>query len=188
MSFREKFFDDVEALIQAIREGFNPQYLFFWGHQSKVGTSIGKSCLSQWYPAPFQINNLTYLTAEHYMMAEKARLFNDQVIVEKILKAICPQEVKALGREIKHFDEAQWREQRSEIVIQGNLAKFAQNPLLKHFLLKTANQVLVEASPVDKIWGIGLAENDLQIQDPEKWLGLNLLGFALMKVRRRLKG
>jgi ribA/ribD-fused uncharacterized protein len=73
-------------------------------------------------------------------------------------------------------------------VIQGNLAKFSQNPLLERFLLETGTRVLVEAAPRDLIWGIGLGQNDPRAQDPATWQGLNLLGFALMEVRRHSSG
>lgn len=176
---------DKQALIEAIHYGFIPKYLFFWGHQSSQNI-ISKSCLSQWYPSPFEIDNVTYATAEHYMMAEKARLFQDEVTFNKIIRAKHPGEAKQFGREIQEFNETLWQEKRMEIVVQGNLAKFRQNQALGVFLLNTQNRVLVEASPVDKIWGIGLAANHEMAAKPESWPGLNLLGFALMRVRELL--
>src|SRR5689334_9009876 len=117
----------VELLIEAIQNGFSPKYLFFWLHQSQKE----KSCLSQCFEAPFRRDNTTYLTAEHFMMAEKARLFHDKEIENKIINAIHPGEAKALGKMIRKFDQTQWDEHRFEIVVQGNLLKFAQNPHLK---------------------------------------------------------
>lgn len=117
------------------------------------------------------------------MMAEKAALFSDTEIREKILQATSPGAVKALGREIRNFDETVWVANRFTIVVRGNTAKFEQNPNLGEFLRKTGSRVLVEASPVDRIWGIGLAQNDEKANNPNLWEGLNLLGFALMQVR-----
>lgn len=126
------------------------------------------------------------MTAEHYMMYSKAILFGDQVAAQKILLAKNPGEAKATGREVAGFDQQTWTERRFDIVVSGNLAKFSTYPELKQFLINTGKRVLVEASPVDKIWGIGLAENDANCENPKRWNGLNLLGFALMEVRDQL--
>ncbi|MCL4301769.1 MAG: NADAR family protein [Anaerolineae bacterium] len=176
----------TEALIAAIVEGFHPKYLCFWGHHPRPDGQIGKQCLSQWWVSSFEVNGILYPTAEHYMMAEEARLFGDELTAEKILSASHPEVAKKLGREAKGFDEAKWVEHRFEIVVRGNEAKFGQNAELKQFLLTTGQRVLVEASPVDRMWGIGLAEDNPKAANPEQWRGLNLLGFALMKVRSRL--
>jgi ribA/ribD-fused uncharacterized protein len=121
------------------------------------------------------------------MMAEKARLFGDEACRAQIIDTASPADVKALGREVHGFDEERWVENRFEIAVRGNIAKFSQNPELRDWLVGTAPMVLVEASPVDTIWGIGLAADDKRASDPVKWRGLNLLGFALMKARDRLK-
>lgn len=120
------------------------------------------------------------------MMAEKARLFKDEESLDRVLVANHPNEAKQLGRKVAGFDKKLWERQRSEIVTTGNFAKFSQNPALKEFLLNTGDRVLVEASPVDRIWGIGLAADHIDAENPYKWKGLNLLGFALMEVRNRL--
>ena len=181
-------FVDVESLVTAVRSGFRPKFIFFWGHEPLGDGRIGAPCLSQWWPASFVVEGERYETAEHYMMAEKARLFRDEAALEKILAAGHPGEAKKYGREVQGFDNQTWFEHRFEIVVRGNVAKFGQNDELKGYLLKTHNRVLVEASPVDKIWGIGLAADDVRAQDVERWQGLNLLGFALMEARRRLSG
>lgn len=162
------------------------KYLYFWGHTSKVRGVIDNSCLSQWYPAPFMLDGVVYTTAEHYMMAQKALIFNDKDSFDKIIKATHPKQAKDLGRQIKNFNEQIWQEKRLEIVTAGNLAKFSQHADLKVYLLDTGERILVEASPVDKIWGVGLAKDDKCICNPNQWRGLNLLGFALMAVRDRL--
>jgi ribA/ribD-fused uncharacterized protein len=176
----------VEQLQQACAAGDSFDYLYFWGHSRAAGAPVGKSCLSQWYPSAFTLAGICYATAEHYMMAGKARLFDDAEALQRILAACSPNEVKAIGREIRGFDEALWRESRQAIVFEGNLGKFSQNPELARYLLGTAPRVLVEASPVDPVWGIGLAEGDSNAHAPATWRGLNLLGFALMQVRECL--
>ncbi len=169
-------------LIEFINQGNRAKYVFFWGHQ-KSKSGITKSCFSQWYESSFEIDGIHYPTAEHYMMAEKARLFGDNEITLKIAAAKNPGEAKKYGREVKKFNEQIWIKNRFAIVVNGNKAKFSQNQDLKQFLLNTKDRVLVEASPVDKIWGIGLASDDPVIEDPNHWKGLNLLGYALMEVR-----
>lgn len=161
----------------------NDEFLFFWGHHSPKTEMLTRACLSQWWPSPFVENNITYQTAEHYMMAKKALLFNDQDVFEKILTKKSPKDVKDLGRQIRNFDVANWDAHKFDIVKQGNLLKFSQNEALRAFLLQTKSKVLVEASPVDEIWGIGLAEDHVDAKIPKHWKGLNLLGFALMEVR-----
>ena len=121
------------------------------------------------------------------MMAEKARLFNAPAREKQIINSISPGEAKKLGRSVENFDNNIWEEHRFEIVIRANLLKFNQNSSLKRFLISTGERILVEASPVDKIWGIGMAEDNPDIEDPTQWKGLNLLGYALMEVRARLK-
>lgn len=162
------------------------KFLFFWGHQPSKDTSITKTCFSQWWKSSFVVDGLEYKTAEHWMMAKKALLFNDTENFDKILSAKSPAEAKNLGREVKNYNEDVWREHRYEIVKEGNFHKFSQNPELKEFLLNTKNRILVEASPVDPIWGIGLSEDNPDSQYPEKWQGQNLLGFALMEARDEL--
>ena len=120
------------------------------------------------------------------MMAEKARLFNDPEVLEKILSAKDPKTMKVLGREVKGFTESIWRQHRVDIVTRGNLAKFSQNPTLGEALLHTGDAVIAEASPRDRIWGIGLGVGNAKAQDPKQWRGQNLLGKALMEVRRQL--
>ena len=120
------------------------------------------------------------------MMAEKARIFEDNEILEKIMKSDNPKQIKDLGRKVKNFNEVVWSKVRDNIIKNGNLAKFLQNENLKKFLLQTENVVIVEASPYDKIWGIGISVDDKAINNPLHWKGQNLLGFALMEVRDEL--
>ncbi len=162
------------------------KFLFFWGHRPSSDGSITKSCFSQWWESAFEIDGEVYKTAEHFMMAEKARLFNNPEIRQQIIACKSPGEAKKLGRKVKGFDQQKWELERFEIVKRGNLAKFQQNELLGAFLLSTQYRILVEASPVDPIWGIGMAQDHKDVMNPKEWLGLNLLGFALMEVRDEL--
>lgn len=178
----------TDALISEINGGLTPEWLFFWGHTPSKDGQVSKSCFSQWWDGhPFIHEGIKYATAEHFMMSEKARLFCDDPTLTRILNAKTPAEAKKLGRLVKAFDEEQWLAARWDIVVQGNLAKFSQHADLRTFLLKTDDQVLVEASPYDRIWGIGMLATAPGVEDPRQWKGLNLLGFALMEVREHLK-
>ena len=177
---------DLESLKSTIQTGWQPEYLFFWGHTAK-DARIGKHVLSQWWPAAFYIDSHRYPTAEHYMMAEKAKLFGDEQALTAILASESPSKAKALGRKVRNFDEQIWSSHRFDIAVRGNTEKFEQNTALRAWLLSTADRVLVEASPRDKIWGIGLGAEDERALDPKTWRGLNLLGFALMRTRTALQ-
>ena len=150
------------------------KYHFFFGSESPF---------SQWHPSPFKINDIMYANTEQYMMAEKARLFNDLTTCAQILATTKPYEIKRLGRVVKNFDEAKWCLERERIVYEGNLAKFSQNKKLFDFICQSDPSIIVEASPYDKIWGIGLDKSHPDSSDPSKWKGLNLLGKCLMTVR-----
>lgn len=162
------------------------EMLPFWGHKPERDGSVGQGCLSQWWPAPFTVDGVRYATAEHWMMAGKARLFNDLDGLAAVLAAASPGAAKAAGRKVRGFDERRWQEARYDIVVVGNHAKFSQHPVLADVLRRTGRKVLVEASPYDRIWGIGLAPTHDDVARPTRWRGLNLLGFALMEVRDRL--
>jgi ribA/ribD-fused uncharacterized protein len=169
-----------------MRGGAKPRFLFFWGHTPGASGRLGSECLSQWWPAPFVVDGVRYPTAEHFMMAGKARLFGDEEAREKILAAASPAAAKKLGRTVRGFHEQKWERARFDIVLAGSKAKFGQHPTLTAFLVDTKDRVLVEASPVDRVWGIGLAATSPAASRPEEWRGLNLLGFALMAARRGL--
>ncbi|MEU1986096.1 NADAR family protein [Nocardia sp. NPDC019395] len=177
----------VGELIAALDGDRRVKYLPFWGHHPRPDGAIGASCLSQWWPVEFTVGGVDFRTAEHYMMWRKAMLFDDRASAEKILAAAHPGEAKALGRSIRGFVEDLWTEHRYGIVVDGSLAKFGQHKELRRFLLKTGERVLVEASPVDRIWGVGLTADDPRIEDPTAWKGTNLLGFALMEAREVLR-
>ena len=169
-----------------VANGESFDYLHFWGHRLREDGAISASWFSQWYPSRFELEGVVYPTAEHFMMAEKARLFGDTHTLARVLIAATPNDAKTLGRRVGGYDDQRWAAHRFDSVVKGNHAKFAQSGKLRAFLIGTAPRVLVEASPVDAIWGIGMAADDPRATDPIQWQGLNLLGFALMLVRDRL--
>ncbi len=177
---------DREALTALVERGVPVEYLLFWGHRPQADGRVGAGCLSQWWPGGFTVEGVHYATAEHWMMAGKARLFGDEDALGRILAAGSPAEAKKLGRQVRGFDEPTWTERCAELVVEGNAAKFGQDPALREYLLGTGSRVLVEASPRDRIWGIGLSAADERATDPARWRGRNLLGFALMEARARL--
>ncbi|MFE9612600.1 NADAR family protein [Streptomyces sp. NPDC006012] len=178
--------DSVEALTREVRAGARVRYLYFWGHRPRADGRVGTGCLSQWWPAPFTAAGVEYATAEHWMMAAKARLFEDAEAERRVLAAAHPAQAKNAGRLVRGFDEAVWERERVRIVVEGSVHKFGAHAQLREFLLNTRDRVLVEASPVDRVWGIGRTADDEAAAAPERWRGLNLLGFALMEARGRL--
>lgn len=180
--------DSWDVLVQEVRAGTRVRYLHFWGHRPLPDGRVGASCLSQWWPSPFTVDGVAYATAEHWMMAGKARLFGDAEAERLVLAAGHPSEAKKAGRLVRDFDETVWARERFRIVVEGSVHKFAAHPDLRGFLLGTGDRVLVEASPVDRVWGIGLTARDEGAANPERWRGPNLLGFALMEARERLRG
>lgn len=177
---------NLDWLLNKIEKKENVKYLLFWGHQPSKDGSVTASCFSQWWQSSFVVDKIKYATAEHWMMAKKAELFEDREMLEKILAAESPAEAKKLGRNVNNFDQKIWAENSFDIVCEGNFHKFSQHEELKEFLLNTKNRIIVEASPVDNIWGIGMAKDNEQAENPRLWKGLNLLGFALMEVREKL--
>lgn len=178
--------EHLAAVIAAEAAGRQTEFLFFWGHRPQTGGTTGPGCLSQWWPASFTVDGVVYATAEHWMMAGKARLFRDEQALAAVLAAPGPKAAKAAGRSVRGFDEKAWAAARFDLVVAGNLAKFRQNPELRAFLTATAPKVLVEASPRDRIWGIGMSAGHQDASLPSRWRGTNLLGFALMNMRDSL--
>ena len=156
-------------------------FLFFWHEYEENG------CFSQWYHAPFTLEGITYQTCEQYMMAKKALLFKDYIHYDAIMNEPDPKKDKALGKAVVNYDSALWHSCNEEIVFTANLAKFSQHPELKAALLATGDKKLAEASPYDKIYGIGLEASDPAAKDPRQWKGSNLLGVVLGHVRESLK-
>ncbi|WP_068621258.1 NADAR family protein [Paenibacillus tuaregi] len=177
---------NIEELRRAYNAGEKFKYVFFWGHTPPKDGGVDKSCFSQWWMSPFEVDGTLYSCAEQFMMAEKARLFGDEEMLEAILKAKHPKEMKAYGRAVRNFDKNIWDKECYGIVLRGSLAKFSQNEELGRYLRSTKNRILVEASPRDRIWGIGMGQSNPDAENPVKWRGRNLLGFALSEARDEL--
>lgn len=149
------------------------KYHFFYG-----GT------FSNWYPAKFlDCNGVEFNCSEQYMMYQKAKLFEDKEIADKIMKAIHPAEQKALGKQVRNFDKDYWQVFARTFVLTGCYYKFTQNKDLFDSLMETRGKLLVEASPSDTIWGIGLSETDKKRFDKNQWKGTNWLGEVLTILR-----
>ena len=179
---------NVTQLVEAAQGGTRVKYVFFWGHTPAADGSVSAACFSQWWPVRFTVDGHDYRSAEHFMMAGKASLFGDADMADRIRAVEHPAEAKKLGRLVSGFDEQKWQDNRFEIVVAASVAKFGQHPELREYLLGTGDRVLVEASPRDRIWGIGMGASNLNAESPENWRGQNLLGFALMEARGRLRG
>ena len=154
-----------------------PEYTFFFGPESPF---------SQWHWSEFMVGEQVFVCAEQFMMHGKAILFGDTEVAAELFTKSHPRDHKALGRKVKGFDDKIWKREREGIVMAGNRAKFTQNPALLDALMATRGTELVEASPYDKIWGIGLAASDPRANDATKWKGQNLLGKILTKLRDEL--
>lgn len=174
-------------LAQEAAQGIGYDMCLFWKHHPAEDGKITESCLSQWWMQEFKYSVTTYCCMEQFMMEQKARLFEDEEIGKQIMDSHNPHEIRELGRKVKGFDQALWDEAKYSIVLNGNWRKFSQTRDLRDFLLSTGDSVLAEASPYDAIWGIRLSAEAPGADDPFKWQGSNLLGFALMEVRDELR-
>lgn len=154
-------------------EKITATHIYFWG-----------SIFSNWFPVTFEYKGHSFDNSEQAFMWEKAMFFNDQEIATKILNTPNPRKNKKLGRAVKNFDATKWEAAAFDIMVAVNLAKWT---VMKQELLATADKILVEASPLDKVWGVGLSADNPLILDKTNWEGRNLLGEALMKVRELLK-
>ena len=159
----------LKQIIDRYNSGEKIDYVMFWENLEDPG-KVTKSCLSNWYECSFYVGGTKFFTTEQYMMAQKALLFGDKTIYDEIMKAHDPKTFKSLGKEVRHFNPTFWDENK-----------------LKEFILSTKDAVLVEASPLDKIWGIGLNRENKDSQNPNLWKGENNLGFTLMEVRDAIK-
>jgi len=151
-------------------------YVFFWSGP-----------FSQWQRAEFDLDGIRFNTAEQAMMYGKAMLFGDDEIARQIVATRDARKQKALGRQVRGFDPAVWDARKAEIVRRANLEKFRQNRGLRRKLFQTGRNTLVEASPLDAIWGIGLDAATAHVTPPEQWPGENLLGKILTDVRETLR-
>jgi len=152
------------------------KFTFFWNGP-----------FSNWYPSEFNLDGVRFTHMEQYMMWKKAMLFNDGETAMMILSTKVPREQKELGRQVRNFDRDKWNAECKKIVYNGCMAKFKQNRQLMLELLDTGNTELVEASPNDTIWGIGLHQTDPLALDKANWRGTNWLGEILTQVREDIK-
>jgi len=152
------------------------KYYFFWKHE-----------FGQWTLRDIvDSNNINYNCCEQYMMAQKAKLFGDDKTYVLIINEPNPQKQQSLGRLISNFDQKIWDKNKEKIVYNANLLKFSQHNDLKKRLIATNQKFLVEASPYDLIWGVGLSANNDLILNEKNWRGKNLLGKILMKIRENI--
>ncbi len=151
------------------------KYTYFWSGP-----------FSQWYDSEFVIDEQKYSCAEQYMMYKKALTFGDVEIANAVMRTLNPKEQKALGRQVRGFNIEIWAVVARDIVFRGNVAKFIQNDDLNDELMKTTGTMLVEASPLDKVWGIGLDAKAAKLVTPAEWKGTNWLGQCITEVREAL--
>jgi len=142
--------------------------------------------MSNWYMNDFTVYGTKYNCVEQYMMAEKARVFQDFAITEQIMQSNDPQKMQDMGRLVNGFEPIIWGGRKQLIVYQAVYAKFDQNPELAGQLISTGTALPVECSRSDRVWGIGLGMDDPDVANPQKWRGQNLLGFTLQAVRTEL--
>lgn len=158
-------------------KGVNGQdYVFFWAGP-----------YSNWHFQPFTHDGTQYNCSEQYMMVMKARVFDDAESEKLIMESGSPGEQKAYGRKVKGFDSALWSEHCVDIMVPALVSKFTSTPRLQQLILSSGDATMVEASPYDQIWGVGLGVNDRRILDEAQWRGKNLLGICLMKARNEIK-
>jgi ribA/ribD-fused uncharacterized protein len=154
-------------------------YYYFWET---------KHPFSQWYKCSFELEDVIFTSAEQYMMYGKAILFGDKETATKILRTKNVREQKQLGRQVANFDKEIWDLNAPTIVYRGNKEKFKQNKEFLDLLLSTKGKTIVEASPDDNIWGIGLTEKQEEAKSIFTWKGTNWLGIVLTELREELLG
>lgn len=142
--------------------------------------------LSNWYLSNFIIEGILFSSMEQFMMYKKAMCFDDQIVANKILETKDVAEIKALGRQVSNYNDSIWNGMRQILIYEGLLAKFTQNEDLKEQLISTGDAILAECAVKDRIWGIGLSMTSPKRLDIYQWNGQNLLGYALMLVRKRI--
>ncbi|KAJ4344686.1 uncharacterized protein N0V89_012430 [Didymosphaeria variabile] len=167
-------------------EGDDPEHdvpVYFYGASNANGF------LSQMYPVRFDHAGLKFNSAEQYFQYAKAALFEDEKMMEAIINEKEPKKQKSLGKKVKPFDKDLWQTESFHVVTSATWLKFTKSEAAKELkpqLLATGKRLLAEASPRDKIWGIGLNVEQAKSRKPSDWTGRNLLGQALMFVRDRV--
>ncbi|MCF2435576.1 NADAR family protein [Streptomyces thinghirensis] len=176
-----------ESLIGRVRAGARIKYLCFWGHRPLPDGRIGPSCLSQWWPSPFTVAGVEYATAEHWMMAGKARLFGDAEAERRVLAADHPAEAKKTGRLVRGFDETVWERERFRIVVEGSVHRVRLGPDTARVLAEHGREGAGGGEPRGPVVGHRSDRGRRGGDGPGRWRGPNLLGFALMTAQGRLR-
>jgi ribA/ribD-fused uncharacterized protein len=143
---------------------------------------------SNWYMMPFVHHSIQYNCSEQFMMYSKAMLFKDTDVAEMIMDQGHPRKQKFLGRQVRGYDDQIWMAECENIMLPGLVSKFQQDSYSLNTLLDTGDKIIVEASPSDRIWGIGMTAHDPRAINPDKWEGQNRLGKVLMKARDVIRG
>ena len=167
--------------------GEGEKFVMFWRSRPHPDGKLAEECLSPWFERKFQADGVTYSLVEQYIVAQKAMLFGDRANLRKIRVNTDPKDLRVISLRIQGVDNAVWQEFSHSISCTGNFLKFSQHPDMKAYLLSTGDATLAEASPYDRTGGIGLDRLDEDATHPERWLGRNLFGYALMQVREKLR-
>jgi hypothetical protein len=170
--YNKRFMIDIDS------EG--KDFVFFWKPEEE------NACFGNWFPLAFSVDGIHFHTSEHYVMYHKALLMGDEEIARAVLEDPDPHSAKKWGQRVKPWSQDIWNRERCRIMYEACFAKF-QAEDMRQRLLNTGDAVLVEASPYDKIWGIGLLKTDKNARNPQRWKGLNLLGKVLMKIRQDVR-
>ncbi len=167
--------------------GEDEKFVMFWRSRPHPDGKLAEECMSPWFERKFEADGVTYSLVEQYIVAQKAMLFGDRANLRKIRVNTDPKDLRVISLRIQGVDNAVWQEFSHSISCTGNFLKFSQNPDMKAYLLSTGDATLVEASPYDRTGGIGLDRLDEDATHPDRWLGRNLFGYALMQVRDKLR-
>lgn len=154
------------------------EFVFFWGGSFSNFSKVSEGV---------EYKGKIFPTSEHAFMYGKALQFKDLDIAKQLETAKTPKDAKRLGRKVKGYDDEVWSDVRYEIMKEVCLSKYTRSPYHKRQLLNTGTKELVEASPYDKVWGIGMSKDDNGVEDRRNWKGENLLGKVLMEVREEIK-
>jgi len=155
-------------------EKLREDFIFYFGEES---------VFSHWFKCSFSINNQSFCCVEQYLMYQKARLFNDAEIAKRILNSSNPARHHHLGKKVAGFNKQSWQQKCRQFAFDGNYGKFTQNSILLETLLQTEGKNFAEASPYDRLWGIGLSMKNPKIYDRSQWRGRNWAGEVLQSVR-----
>ena len=182
MATEKKMGSIVPARKETLMIGGVPQDAAFFRHPGEPG-----GWMSNWFLSPFTLDGTDFSSMEQYIMVRKCRLFGDEALAAAVLRTDEPGEQRAIGRQVKDYQEVIWAGIRQAVAFRGLYAKFSQNEALKALLLGTGSAVIVECVGIDAVWSCGFGLEDEERLDLSRWRGQNILGFALMEVREALR-